>query len=285
MLENIQLFFSAGKSRGTNDTNNKIREDLLLMLIHPPEDYLMDNTYGNQWQIMATKWKEFLYTLCDKEFDDIFIKKIANRKRFDLEINYLKNKEIVHQVLGEFKHNCKTISKLPQYYSPAENKRYISESYANYFYDNYLDEICKLTNMPKLDKESYLKHVYQHNYSVNDFFVKLKESENTYYKEKRKIVHESIKTYLSTYGNQLSIKSLEDDITSQQTKTFILWDCNQFYSEKIQPNELEIERIEKIKNNNTIVLLSKAGSRHNMLLRWRNHLGVLYPAWQISLER
>ena len=129
MLKDIELFLSAGKSRGSNDMNNKIREDILLILLNPPEDYLLDETYGTHWVNMATKWREFLNQLCDKEFDDITIKKIANRKQFDLEINYLKNKETIHQVLGEFKHNCKSISKLPQYYSPAENKNYIPQKF------------------------------------------------------------------------------------------------------------------------------------------------------------
>jgi hypothetical protein len=285
MLKDIELFLSAGKTRGSNDMNNKIREDILVILLHPPEDYLLDETYGKHWVDMATKWQEFLHKLCDKEFDDITIKKIANRKQFDLEINYLKNKETIYQVLGEFKHNCKSISKLPQYYSAAENKNYVPLSYTNYFYDNYLDKICELVKLEKLNKETYLKHIYQHNYAVNEFFVKLKESEKDFYNQKKSIVHDSIKTYLTTYGNQIIIKNFQEDITRQQTKTFILWDCKQFYADRIRPDELEIEKFETIKNNNTIVLISKAGTRHKMLLRWRNHLGVLYPAWQVSLER
>lgn len=285
MMQDITLFYTAGKGRSNNDSNNRLREDVLLLLYSPPEHFVIDNEYGNQWQNMSFKWREFVKTLCDKEFDNVSIKKVANRKRFDLEINYMKDNQLVHKVQGEFKHNIKSISKLPQYYSASENKGYIPVNYASYFYDNYLDKICELCSLEKIDKESYMKHVYQHDHNVNPFFQKLREKEESIYDKKRKIVSESIKEYLNNYCNQLSIESLTKDILDQQNKTFILWDCVNFKADQIKKEELEIEKIEKIKNNNTIVVVSKSGTKHNMLLRWRNHLGILYPAWQISIQR
>ena len=285
MLEQIKLFFSAGKGRGTNDVNNRIREDILLLLLKPPEHYIIDNQFGQYWQLMSSKWTHFVNTLCDKEYDTVNVSKIANRKSFDLEINYYKNNESVHKILGEFKHNCGSIGKLPQYYSPPENKGYITPSYANYFYDDYLTQICELANIEKLNKETYMKHIYQCDHTVNDFFVKLREAEPRIQKEKKKIVHTSIKNYLNTYGNDLSIEMIKQDVQKQQLKTFILWDCKNFYKDTISADELELEKIEKIENDNRIVVTSKAGTKHYMLLRWRNHLGILYPAWQISLER
>lgn len=285
MLKHINLFFSAGKGRQTNDMNNRIREDILLLLLHPPEDYIIDNEFGKQWQTLSTKWNTFVKSLCKEEYDDIKINKVANRKRFDLEIDYLKNNQSIYKVLGEFKHNVKTISKLPQYFSASESKRYIPVSYADYFYENYLGNICQLANIEKVNKQTYLKHIYQHDHNVNEFFQKLREFENTIEHEKKKIVHESIKTYLETYAQQLDIESLKKDLYEQQNKTFILWDCHNFHVDKIEADELELEKIEKIKGNNTIVVTSKSGTKHHMLLRWRNHLGILFPAWQISLQR
>ena len=47
--------------------------------------------------------------------------------------------------------------------------------------------------------------------------------------------------------------------------------------------------IDLIKNKdgliNTIVCSTKSDTKVNMLLRWRNHAGILNPAWQISLKR
>ena len=285
MLRNIGLFFSAGKGRETNDSANRIRETILTSLLHPPEDYFIDEEYGQHWVTMSTKWSQFLKTLCPHEYTDIRIKKIANLSNHDLLIEYMNNTQIVHTIFGEFKHNASSISKLPEYYNAPEKKGFIPVKYSEYFYDTYIDRLCELTNVEKLDKESYMKHIYQTKYSVNMFFQKLKDAEDRIYKEKQKLVRESIKTYLETYAFTLSLENVTRDIMVQKDKTFILWDCNEFRADKIQPDELELIQIERIKNDNTIVVLSKAGTRHHMLLRWKNHLGILYPAWQISLQR
>jgi hypothetical protein len=285
MREIIRLFASAGKGRGLNDKNNRLRENALCILHQVPEHLLLDNEYGKEWATLSMKWNQFLKTLCPHDYDEIEIKKIANQKHYDLDIVYKKNNQVIHSVLGEFKHNTKTLSSLPQYFSAPEKKGYISIRYAEFFYDNYLDTLCELVQIPKIQKEMYMKHIYQPNYNIHRFFDDLKNSESTHYKEKQKLVHESIKDYLSQYANQLSLQAVTNDILPQQNKTFILWDCNEFHSDKIHPDELQLESIEKVHRNNTIVVVSKAGTKHKMLLRWRNHLGVLFPAWQVSLDR
>lgn len=286
MLRNIiKIFFTAGKGRGTNDATNRLREDVLVMLQHPPEDFLLDEEFGQDWRMMSHKWTTFLKTLVPVEHDSIEVKKIANLKSYDLEILYKKENQVVHSVMGEFKHNVKTISKLPQYYSAPEKKGYIPVSYAEFFYDNYLDRICELIQIQKIEKDIYMKHISQPNYSAHPFFQALKDSEQEYYKQKQIYVHDSIREYLDKYANDFLLDKLTNDISLQQKKTFILWDCKDFHADTILPEELQLERVEKIQNKNTIVIASKAGTKHKLLLRWRNHLGVLYPAWQISLER
>jgi hypothetical protein len=285
MLQQIRLFSSAGKGRGLNDANNRIREDILCILHRVPEHFILDNEYGQEWSTLAVKWNQFLKTLCPHEYDDIEVKKIANQKQYDLDIQYKKQNQIVHSVLGEFKHNTKTLSSLPQYYSVPEKKGYILVRYAEFFYDNYLDQLCELIQIPKLQKDTYMKCVYQPRYTIHRFFEDLKNSESTYYREKQSVVRQSIKDYLNQYANEFSIEALTKDILPQQSKTFILWDCNEFRSDRIHPDELQLEAIEKVHRNNTIIVRSKAGTKHKLLLRWRNHLGVLYPAWQISLDR
>lgn len=285
MLQNIRLFSCAGRGRGLNDANNRLREDILCILHQVPEHFVLDNEYGTEWATLSMKWKDFLKTLCPHEYDDIEVKKIANQQQYDLDIQFKKQNQIVHSVLGEFKHNSKTLSSLPQYYSAPEKKGYIPVRYAEYFYDNYLDQICELVHIPKLQKDTYMKYIYQSRYNVHRFFEDLKNSEETYYREKQALVRTSIKEYLAQYANQLSLETLTTDILPQQNKTFILWDCNQFRSDKIHPDELQLEEIEKVYRNNTIIVKSKAGTKHKLLLRWRNHLGVLFPAWQISLDR
>lgn len=285
IMNDIDLFFSKGASRSTNDSNNRKRENILVMLQNVPYEYFTDPTYGKKWEQLATKWNNFLKTLCPSEYHGVRITKVANLSNHDLLIEYVYNDQVVHKVLGEFKHNAKSITKLTEYYSAPEKKGYISKNYAEYFYDNFLDKICTSLELQKIERNIYMKHIYQRNYNLDPFFRQLKDLESTIYKEKQTIVRNSIKEYLNEYAMDISIEKLNQDISPQSQKTFILWDCNEFYSDRIREDELKIVHIEKVKNNNTIVAMSKAGTRHNLLLRWKNHLGILYPAWQISLQR
>lgn len=286
MIESIRLFASAGKGRETNDENNKLREKILLILAYPPEHFLNDNEYGREWYELSQKWNTFLKTLCPTDFTDVQLVEKGKRKfKYDFDIKYLRNSELVHTVKGEFKHNVKSLSDLPQYLDVREDKPYIDVRYSEYFYDKYIQRLCDLVSLEKPTKDSYLKYVYQNKCNQIDFFNMLKNSETTFYKQKQQLVHESIRTYLDLYANRICLDTVTRDILVQKEKTFILWDCNQFRADTIQEDELLLTHVERIKNNNTIVAVSKAGTKHEILLRWKNHLGVLLPAWRFSLDR
>ena len=287
MASDIQTF-TVTRNREDNDKNNKIRENVLLILHNPPTGYMNDPIYGHTWKNISNKWKTFLSTLCDVKYDDMRIKKMAGRRyNYDHEISFLNEGLVVKTLKTEFKHNSKSIDKLPEYFNAPEKKRYIDKSYAEYFYDNYIDRICSLSEtLVKPSKDVYMKHIYSSTYSANKFFAKLKEIEPTISNKKKVIVCESIKTYLELYSDTLNLTMLTDDIKRTQSgKIFILWDCENFKLDSFLDNEFDIESIVKVKNNNVIVVKSNHGTRHNLLLRWKNHLGILYPAWQISLER
>jgi hypothetical protein len=274
--------------RCDNDKNNKIRENVLLILHDPPAIYMTDPIYGDTWKNMSSKWNAFLATLCEVNYDSIRVKKMAGRKyNYDHEITFL-NQDVPVQVLKtEFKHNATSIDNLPEYFNSPEKKRYIEKCYAEYFYDNYIDRVCSLSDrLVKPSKDIYMNCIYSANYSKNKFFETLKEIEPTIHNEKKAIVHESIKNYLDAYGNTIDLKTLTSEIKKTQSgKIFILWDLENFKVDRFLEDEFELERVIKIKNNNVIVVQSKHGTIHNLLLRWKNHLGILFPAWQISLER
>ena len=62
--------------------------------------------------------------------------------------------------------------------------------------------------------------------------------------------------------------------------------CIPRYIEKrssVPLDNLKVISIDKIKNNNTMILNTKSKTKIAMLLRWKNRKGVLYPAWQVSL--
>jgi hypothetical protein len=81
-------------------------------------------------------------------------------------------------------------------------------------------------------------------------------------------------------------KLSEEFIRTQKDKIIILWDKNNFNIDSIDEAELNVKTIFGIKNNNSILVNSESNKiQYAMLLRWKNHPGVLKPAWQISIKR
>ena len=280
----MDLFRGAGAGRQNNDANNKLRESVLLNLRHSTDPALND---------LRNSWQHTLSTLCPHPHNDIVVKKLGGRSaNHDFQFLYTQDGTPILTVNAEFKHNAASISKLPQYLSVAADKPYLPRLYADFFYD-FLDRICDVypgLSQHKPDKETYLRLIHNTGYDRHPFFQTLYDMEGAgtieQVKQKKQIVKESIRLYLETYANSLNIAQLTQDIRERQVgKVFVLWNLREFVVDSIREDEMEITHVEGIKNNNTIVAVSKAGTKHMMLLRWKNHLGVLYPAWQISLSR
>ena len=90
---------------------------------------------------------------------------------------------------------------------------------------------------------------------------------------------------MKKFSTSINLPKILDIIkNTQENKLFILWDCA---SKKFILDTIEVKNnilYCGIKNKNTIVI--KIGNNHNdyydLLLRWKNHKGILYPAWQIK---
>jgi len=158
----------------------------------------------------------------------------------------------------------------------------------------YIPNICKLYNIQVPEKEKYLKYIHTTNYSnLSGFSDYLYEHDKKCNKKcmncnKRiEYVRKSIETFLNTNTKSIiDIPCLNKKfLETQQDKIFFCWDMNNFNIDYISNKELNCLTINNIKNNNTIVLNTESASRIHMLLRWKNHLGVLLPAWQIKLKR
>lgn len=280
----MELFASPGKGRGTNDETNKERERILIGLYHSEDPLLQE---------LRAKWVTFLRTLCSEPYDDVRVEQRGGRgANYDFQIIFLKEGTCIKVVNAEFKHNATRIDKLPEYFSPAADKPYMPRLYADMFYDS-LDAICEVypgLSAVKPERETYVRLVHNNDYDRHPFFRMLYTLETTgtkeQYNKKQEIVRNSISVFLQMYIDKLDIQELMKDIRSRQTgKMFILWTLTEFKCDTIRDEEMELTHVEKIKKGNTIVVVSKAGTKHNMLLRWKNHLGILYPAWQISLTR
>jgi hypothetical protein len=285
-IEDINLFTNYNQLRKDNNKNNKIRENIIYNIIK--------NTIPNEWYIENKKWLELKIKLFDIinllsnniKYDNIdIILKGGRNFNYDFELLYLSNFIIINKIYIEFKYNTYRIDKYPQFLSISANKFIKGITYAEYFYDNYIMELSKLIDINIPCKIEYLKSIYNNDYTKLLFFTKLKEKEHLIIKEKKTIVSLSIKKYLNDIVN-LDIDSINKTFSEKQlNKNYILYYKDNFYYDKILNEELIITGIEKIKNNNTLILNTITNTKILMLLRWKNHIGILYPAWQISLIR
>jgi hypothetical protein len=229
-----------------------------------------------------------LQSLCSSPYETLCVVRKGGRgTSHDLIVSYFVGSTLVISQPLEYKHNVNRLSALPEYLSVASNKPYLPRLYADFFYDR-VGELCALyPGLPAPpDRETYLRLVHGNKYDRHPFFRALKDREYEHAEEKQQIVRASIRDYLHTYKDALNLTELEADIRKRQTgKVFVMWDLTTFHTDTLADDEMALVGPVVVENDNRLVVQSRAGTRHKLLLRWKNHQGILYPAWQISLAR
>ena len=288
----FHFFESKNNTRGKNDEINKIRENVIEKLPFIHEDYFNHPEYGKHWVSLKEKFDNILPLLCKNDFHNYKIKKMAGRNyNYDFNVTFFDpNYDIIKEEKLEFKHNSSDIFKLPQFLSLNINTDILKTSYSEFYYNNYLDKYLSIVNrdlevkMVKPPLEIYLKYVTSVNYSIHPLFEYLKSCEELFKKEKFEVVDESIKEFLNLYGSEIDLEKLTKKFQStQESKMYLLWDCSDFHLSNIKKEDLVIHHFIGISNNNTIEVTSNK-YKFKLLLRWRNHKGILNPAWQISIK-
>jgi hypothetical protein len=152
-------------------------------------------------------------------------------------------------------------------------------------------ECDKDITVKKPDSDQYLALVSKTEYNAHPFFQQLKDYEDIDPQKKeakKKVVENSIQAYLETYGTQMNVSAFAERVQATQTdKHYVLWQNGSFTIDCLLPEEMTqmaIHPTSPIKNGKYIVV--QAGSTtYELLLRWRNHMGILNPAWQITMKR
>ncbi len=292
--QSIQAFYTSSV-RGANDANNAVRENVLAMLLTPAADeHILDAEHGERWAVLRRGWRGAL-GLTEEEATPI-VKKMAGRKyNYDFAVS---SGETVMKV--EFK--CGTgvagLADLPQILSLSGNFDIWRSGtdvplYAEHFYKVWLpiyleadggdDELR--SSLPELDK--YMKLVHQSNYDRHPFFRRLYDREEVNKAEKATIVDQSISSYLLLAAGELDLDKLTAKLVeSQSGKRFVMWDsrAHKFNHAEISEDDLRLVEMVEI-TKNSIVIAAASGQRYKMLLRWKNHKGILLPAWQIAFSR
>lgn len=291
----IVLFIgsSKGGGRGANDASNKVREYILTLLGTPRiKQFCDDPTYGSSWSQLNDKWIAFLMSHCGVKNLETYSIAQKGGRRFNYDFDVWNGGD-APPVKLEFKYGCDSIMKLPQYLSVYTNKPFIpTVSYVDYFYDNYLDRIagvCGLSRTDIPDKSQYTKHVYSSDSAKKHPFFRAihKPERDPLYSAKAELVHESIRTYLAAHGRELDLGALTVEFQRSQGggKQYALYAGGEFHGDSIVADELVATNIHAITHNTIIVQSACATTRHELLLRWKNGMGVTGPAWQISMRR
>ena len=185
----------------------------------------------------------------------------------------------------------------PQFVSPMKPSQYLSSSYEEYYYDNYLYKLAQDGLFDAPLKTDYLSQIHktcppclqafqdkyykgckqssQYSNDVNDII---------FYEKAKQYANESITQFI--INNELNITLLSEYlIKSQQNKHYMLYKKNKFYLETIHTDDFMLVNYEKMPGLNSYRATSQSGKKINILLRWKNGNGIAFPSFQISLSK
>jgi len=301
MLDQITAFEkSATKGRGNNDANNKSREEVIKGLISGsiPAEFFADPEYGSKWTDLRTALFAKLPELYSGPYSRLEIVQRAGRNyNYDFYMTYFDGLNTqIHDVKLEFKFGAKSIGQIPQFYQKNTNWEIIKDAergvigYHEYFYDNHLDEILQIarvefpdiSSVEKMGRDIYVKLVMRTDHECHPFFGYLR---NTECSKQKAVVKKSIAEFLKTYGNNVDLAAFATTIqATQESKKYLLYDpvTRAFYVESVDLMNGTLV-YNGVKRGNSIVITTEKYV-FGLLLRWKNHQGVLNPAWQVSVH-
>jgi len=294
-IADIDTFFETS-TRSENDSANKTREHVLTIISDPPATYLADALYGPKWNTVKTEWNNALNQIAVvtgvPPYNTIRTQMRGGRGfNYDADILYFDGAVCVAERMIEFKNGGTNIDGLPQFLSLQAKFHMFgeAETYDAFYYKTYLDKYLAVDSgisETKPTLEVYLTLVTKTTYDVSPWFAQLKARELILQAEKNAIVNASITDYLTRYGSSIDIAAFSEKIKATQTgKIYLLWSNSKFYVDKLSVEELTGIVYKGIKNGNVLELQAISGAVYGLLLRWRNHKGILNPAWQISMKR
>jgi len=286
--------FNILSERSTNDENNKMREIIISLIINRkiPDDFY---TLG-MWVNLREKIQNYISELCDnKPYNNITCTHKAGRNNnYDFLFTLFYDDKTTKDYHIEFKYGAQQIEDAPQFVSPMKPSKYLSNSFEEHYYENYLPTLAKAgqLNMPK--KEEYLKQIhsnkppclkeYQELYykgcSNSSKFIN-NEKYTSFYELSKKLSNESIQEFIQ--NTELNTELLSSYLyNTQKDKIYMLYFNKEFKLQKVDLNDYIIVSVNKNPNKNRYECISKTGKKMNVLLRWKNGNGIAFPAFQIS---
>lgn len=289
----IIYFDTEGAGRSNNDKHNKIREDIIQAMPHIDEDYFTDPEHGTSWRQIKTSFDLKMREICPS-YSSYKIQHKAGRKfNYDFAVTFLdSNKTIIKSVKLEFKYNAASIDETPQFVSPMKPSQYLSQSFEEYYYLNYLVPLFNKFGLTIPELEIYLKQVHGNKPKCLEqaqllYYQGCKQSskytgtENAlaFYEECNKSSSDCIAKFISE--TDLDIEKLNLYLTqSQDEKIYLLYKNGEFHLQFSDSDDYIIQSYEK--QTNRYLATTNSNKKVKILLRWKNGNGIAYPAFQIS---
>ena len=291
-IQSIDAFKLSSKC--LNDTNNKTRENIIGAIINNniPDEYCE----LQEWVTLKTSITEYIQNLDNtKKYIRAVCKNKGGRKfKFDFNIMVYYEDGTNYNYNIELKFNASSIDDTPQFVSPMKPSKYMSASYEDYYYDNYLPELARESGLEVPSRETYLKEIHTNKPKCMKkfqevYYMGCKESSkytsNTthikFYELAKILSTKSISSFIEK--TELNIDALSDYLlTSQNNKIYMLYSDTKFIVQRPNMENYQILSVEKNPEKNRYECLSKSGVKLYVLLRWKNGNGIAFPAFQIS---
>jgi hypothetical protein len=199
-----------------------------------------------------------------------------------------------HSFQVEFKFNAGTINKTPQFVSPVKPGQYLSESYEEYYYTNYIHILSQIGGFTQPEKDVYLQQIslpsppcmkmfqdkYYNGCKQSSRYTGNKE-DISFYTKSKDISKQSITSFIECVD--LNIDKLSSYLLkSQSNKIYMLYKDGSFYMETVDMNDYQLVSCEKYPSKSYYISTSTTGKKIKILLRWKNGNGIAFPAFQIT---
>ena len=308
----IELFENKADDRALNDANNKAREAAVDFLMGSDQaasqKFTNDPQVGDRWKIVESSLREALKSIPESHTGetDLEFSHVKHRggrsKNFDFDSVYRHKVSLQPNTKSvEFKFG-NSIYDQPQFLSIYATPAYFitseSQSFAEFFYDNYGSSLATLANTKLPERGFYLSKIFGTSRSAHPFFTNLhnhKTANDSNKEALKNISDNAIEGYLKTFesgDNSLDYAAINALFKNQVNKFFISWSSESMSAnvENFSDKDMTIKTEFALKKNsngqyNSLVFTNLNSNKIEALLRWKNHACILGPAWQVKLQR
>lgn len=307
---------AASHGRSENDKNNKLREAIICAIIDNkvPASYYKTDI----WCGMKQSVDGFLHEVMKREggggggssgggggggseYAHVECSHAAGRgNNYDFLITFTGIDGVKKEHKVEFKFNASKISDTPQFVSPMKPSQYLSSSYEEFFYDNYMGKMVGADLLLPC-REEWLKQIHNNappciKHLQDKYYAGCSSSSQftnapddiAFYNLCKQLSKESIAKFIAE--NELDIAKLSGYLReSQEGKLYMLFQpadtAGESASIKLQTvDNAHYNIVSCVKNpkNSRYECVNETGKKIKILLRWKNGNGIAFPAFQIS---